>query len=59
MIFDHLEILQVIRIYEDNVIVGAKVQNSCVLGLGLARVQVDKYWILGLIRELEFPRNDE
>ena len=59
MIFDHLEILQVIRIYEDNVIVGAKVQNSCVLGLRLARVQVDKYWILGLIRELEFPRNDE
>ena len=34
----------------------AKVQNSCILGLGLARVQIDKYWILVLIQESEFPR---
>ena len=40
-------------------IVGAKVQNSYVLGLGLTRVQIDKYWILVLIRELEFPRRYE
>ena len=40
-------------------IVGAKVQNSCVLGLGLTKVQIDKYWILGLIREPEFLRRDE
>ena len=40
-------------------IVWAKVQNSCVLGLGLARVQIDKYWFLGLIWEPEFPRRDE
>ena len=40
-------------------IVGAKVQNSYVLGLGLARVQIDKYWILVLIREPEFPRRYE
>ena len=29
--------------------VGAKVQISCVLGLGLARVQFGKYWFLVLI----------
>ena len=31
------------------VVVGAEVQNSYVLGLGLTRVQIDKYWILILI----------
>ena len=40
-------------------IVRAKVQNSCVLGLGLARIQIDKYWILGLIQEPKFPRRYE
>ena len=40
-------------------IVGAKVQNSYVLGLGLMRVPIDKYWILIFIRELEFPRRYE
>ena len=40
-------------------VVGAKVQNSYVLGLGLTRVQIDKYWILILIREPEFPRRYE
>ena len=40
-------------------VVGAKVQNSYVLGLGLTRVQTDKYWILILIREPEFPRRYE
>ena len=40
-------------------IVGAKVQDSCVLGLGLTRVQVGKYWILVLIQELEIPRRYE
>ena len=30
-------------------IVGAKVQNSYVLGLGFTRVQIDKYWIIILI----------
>ena len=40
----------------NNRLVGVKVQNSCVLGLGLARVQIDKYWILVLIREPEIPR---
>ena len=30
-------------------IVGVKVQNPYVLGLGLTRVQIDKYWILILI----------
>ena len=39
--------------------VGAKVQNSYVLGLGLTRVQIDKYWILVLIREPEFLRRYE
>ena len=39
--------------------VGAKVQNSSVLGLGLARVQIDNYWILVLIREPEIPRKYE
>ena len=37
-------------------IVGAKVQNSYVLGLGLMRVQIDKYWILILIHKPELPR---
>ena len=37
-------------------IVGAKVQNSYVLGLGLTRVQIDKYWILILIQEPELSR---
>ena len=37
-------------------IVGAEVQNSCVLGLRLVRVQIDKYWILIFIHELELPR---
>ena len=41
------------------VIVGAKVQNSYVLGLGLMRVQIDKYWISILIREPELPRRYE
>ena len=40
-------------------IVGAKVQNSYVLSLGFTRVQIDKYWILILIREPEFPRRYE
>ena len=40
-------------------IVGVKVQNLCVLGLGLVRVQIDKYWILVLIWEPEFPRRYE
>ena len=40
-------------------IVGTKVQNSYVLGLGLARVQIDKYWILVLIQEPKFPRRYE
>ena len=40
-------------------VVGAKVQNSYILGLGLTRVEIDKYWILDLIREPEFPRRDE
>ena len=40
-------------------IVRAKVQNSYVLGLGLTRVQIDKYWILVFIREPEFPRRYE
>ena len=37
-------------------IVGVEVQNSYVLGLGLTRVQIDKYWILILIQELELLR---
>ena len=37
-------------------IVGVEVQNSYVLGLGLTRVQIDKYWILILIQEPELPR---
>ena len=37
-------------------IVGVEVQNSYILGLGLTRVQIDKYWILFFIREPEFPR---
>ena len=37
-------------------IVGAEVQNSCVLGLGLVRVQIDKYWILILIHKPELPK---
>ena len=37
-------------------IVGAEVQNSYVLGLGLTRVQIDKYWIIILIQEPELPR---
>ena len=41
------------------VIVGVKVQDSCVLGLELARVQVGKYWILVFIREPEIPRRYE
>ena len=40
-------------------IVGAKVQNSCVLGLRLMRVQTDKYWILVFIWEPKFPRRYE
>ena len=36
--------------------VGVEVQNSYVLGLGLTRVQIDKYWILILIQEPELPR---
>ena len=40
-------------------IVEAKVQNSYVLGLGLMRVQIDKYWILVLIREPELLRRYE
>ena len=40
-------------------IVGAKVQNSCVLDLGLTRVQIGKYWILVLIREPEILRRYE
>ena len=40
-------------------IVGAKAQNSYILGLGLTRVQIDKYWILILIREPEFPMRYE
>ena len=40
-------------------IVEAKVQNSYVLGLGLTRVQIDKYWILVLIREPKLPRRYE
>ena len=40
-------------------IVGAKVQNSYILGLRLTRVQIDKYWILILIREPEFLRRYE
>ena len=40
-------------------IVGAKVQNSYVLSLGLTRVQIYKYWILILIQEPEFPRRYE
>ena len=36
-------------------IVGVEVQNSYVLGLGLMRVQIDKYWILILIHEPELP----
>ena len=37
-------------------IVGAEVQNSCVLGLGLVKVQIDKYWILILIHKPELPK---
>ena len=40
-------------------IVRAKVQNSYVLGLELTRVQINKYWILILIREPEFLRRHE
>ena len=36
--------------------VGVEVQNLYVLGLGLTKVQIDKYWILILIREPELPR---
>ena len=39
--------------------VGAEVQNSYVLGLGLTRVQINKYWILILIREPELLRRYE
>ena len=34
----------------------AKVQNSCVRSLGLARVQIGKYWILVPIQEPEITR---
>ena len=37
-------------------IVGAEVQNSYILGLGLMRVQIDKYWILIFMQELELLR---
>ena len=37
-------------------IVETETQNSCVLGLGLMRVQIDKYWILVFIHKLDFPR---
>ena len=40
-------------------IVRAKVQNSCVLGLGLTRVQIDKYKILVIIRESKFLKRYE
>ena len=40
-------------------IVRVKVQNSSILGLGLARVQIDNYWILVLIREPEIPKRYE
>ena len=36
--------------------VGAEIQNSYVLGLGLTRAQIDKYWILILIQESELSR---
>ena len=47
------------NIISEKLVVGAKVQNLCVLDLRLARVQTDKYWILILIREPEFPRRYE
>ena len=37
-------------------IVGAEVQNSYILGLGLMKVQIDKYWILIFTHEPELPR---
>ena len=37
------------------VIVGAKVQNSCIFGIGLVRAQIDKYWILILIHKPKLP----
>ena len=40
-------------------IIRAKVQNSYVLGIGLTRVQIDKYWILILIRDPELPMRYE
>ena len=40
-------------------IVGVEVQNSYILGLGLTSVQIDKYWILILIREPELPSRYE
>ena len=40
-------------------IVGVEVQNSYILGIGLMRVQIDKYWILILIQEPELPRRYE
>ena len=36
-------------------IMGVEVQNSYVLGLGLMRVQIDKYWILILIHKPKLP----
>ena len=36
--------------------VGAEVQNLCILGPGLVRAQINKYWILILIHEPELPR---
>ena len=38
------------------VIVGVEIQNLYVLGLGLTRVQIDKYWILIFTHEPELPR---
>ena len=51
----------VVKTHENimNTAVGVKVQNSCGLGLGLARVQIDKYWILVFIREPKFPMRYE
>ena len=37
-------------------IVGAEIQNSCILGLGLVKARIDKYWILILIHKSEFSR---
>ena len=32
-----------LKIFMSNATVGVEVQNSCVLGLGILRVQIDKY----------------